>query len=74
MPFRQSPPTSLANSRLIKEFKYALTPVVAFVASTDAGRLAFLGYDASGFADEQIVLLPNAELLKNTRPLKSASR
>ena len=45
-----------------------------FVASTDAGRLAFLAYDASGKATEQLVVLPTPELLKNTRPLKSAQR
>lgn len=45
-----------------------------FVASTDAGKLAFLAFDGQGKGDEEIVLLPTAELLKNTRPLKSASR
>jgi hypothetical protein len=45
-----------------------------FVASTDAGRLAFLAYDHAGKGDEEIVLLPTADLLKETRPLKSASR
>ena len=45
-----------------------------FVASTDAGRLAFLAFDNSGSGDEQINLLPTADLIKNTRPLKSATR
>ena len=41
---------------------------------TDAGKLAFLAYDHTGKGDEEIVLLPTADLLKNTRPLKSAGR
>lgn len=45
-----------------------------FVASTDAGRIAFLGFDPSGKGDEQVVLLPTADLIKQTRPLKSATR
>lgn len=45
-----------------------------FVAATDAGRIAFLGFDPAGKGDEEVVLLPTAELIKNTRPLKSAAR
>jgi hypothetical protein len=45
-----------------------------FVASTDAGKMAFLAYDHSGKGDEEVILLPTPELLKETRPLKSASR
>ena len=45
-----------------------------FVAATDAGRIAFLGFDPAGKGDEEIILLPSADLLKNTRPLKSAAR
>ena len=45
-----------------------------FVAATDAGRIAFLGFDHAGKGDEEVVLLPTSELLKHTRPLKSASR
>ena len=45
-----------------------------YVASTDAGKLAFLAYDHSGSGDEEVVLIPNADLIKATRPLKSASR
>ena len=45
-----------------------------FVASTDAGKLAFLGFDPAGKGDEEMVLLPTPDLLKNTRPLKSAER
>ena len=45
-----------------------------YVASTDAGRLAFLAYDHSGKGDEEIILLPTADLIKETRPLKSATR
>lgn len=45
-----------------------------FVASTDAGRLAFLAFDNSGTGDEQINILPTPDLIKNTRPLKSANR
>ena len=45
-----------------------------FVAATDAGKLAFLAYDHAGKGDEEVILLPTSDLLKNTRPLKSASR
>lgn len=45
-----------------------------FVAATEGGRLAFLAYDHAGKGDEEVVLLPSADLLKNCRPLKSASR
>ena len=45
-----------------------------YVASTDAGKLAFLAYDHSGTGDEEVVLLPTTDLIKNCRPLKSASR
>ena len=33
-----------------------------FVAATDAGRIAFLGFDPAGKGDEEVVLLPTAEL------------
>jgi hypothetical protein len=45
-----------------------------YVAATDAGKLAFLAYDHAGTGDEEVILLPSADLIKNTRPLKSASR
>ena len=45
-----------------------------FVAATEGGRMAFLAYDHAGKGDEEVVLLPSADLLKNCRPLKSASR
>ena len=45
-----------------------------FVAATDEGRIAFLGYDHGGKGDEEVCLLPTPDLIKNTRPLKSASR
>jgi len=45
-----------------------------FAASTDAGKLAFLGYDPAGKGDEEVWILPTSDLLKETRPLKSASR
>ena len=45
-----------------------------FVASTDAGRLAFLAFDENGSADEELCLLATSDLLKHTKPLKSASR
>lgn len=45
-----------------------------FVAATDAGKMAFLAYDSQGKGDEEVILLPTPDLLKETRPLKSASR
>lgn len=45
-----------------------------YVASTDAGKLAFLAYDHAGQGDEEVILLPTTDLIKNCRPLKSATR
>jgi len=45
-----------------------------YVASTDAGKLAFLAYDHAGHGDEEVILLPTPDLIKHCRPLKSASR
>ena len=45
-----------------------------FVASTDRGNIACLAHDPSGRADETIKLLPDPELMKFCRGIKTADR
>jgi len=45
-----------------------------FVASTDKGNIACLGFDGQGTADETIHLLPSTELIRAARGIKSAPR
>lgn len=45
-----------------------------FLASTDKGNVACLAYDPSGEGDETINLLPNSELVKASRGVKTANR
>ena len=45
-----------------------------FVASTDRGNIACLAHDPGGKADETIHLLPDAELMKFCRGIKTADR
>lgn len=44
------------------------------VASSDQGRITFLGYDSRGTADETCDLVPDAKLLKACSGIKSAER
>lgn len=45
-----------------------------YVASTDRGNIACLAYDPAGTADEEITLLPEPELMKLCRGIKTADR
>lgn len=45
-----------------------------FVASTDRGNIACLAHDPAGKADETIKLLPDTELMKYCRGIKTADR
>ena len=45
-----------------------------FVASTDRGNIACLAYDPAGAADETIKLLPDPDLIKLCRGIKTAER
>ena len=45
-----------------------------FVASTDRGNIACLAYDPAGTADETIKLLPDPDLIKFCRGIKTADR
>ncbi len=45
-----------------------------FVAATDRGNIACLAHDPGGKADETIQLLPDAELMKYCRGIKTADR
>ena len=45
-----------------------------FVASTDRGNIACLAYDPSGTADETVKLLPDPDLIKYCRGIKTADR
>lgn len=44
------------------------------VASSDQGRVTFLGYDSHGLADETCDIIPEAQLLKACSGIKSAER
>ena len=45
-----------------------------FVASTDRGNIACLAHDPAGQADRVMRLLPDAELIKFCRGIKTAER
>lgn len=45
-----------------------------FVAATDNGSAAIVGYDPTGIADRHASLLPSAELIKAARGIKTAER
>lgn len=45
-----------------------------FVAATDNGSVALIGYDPNGEADRPAALLPSAELIRASRGIKSAER
>ena len=45
-----------------------------FLASTDKGNVACLAFDPAGEGDETINLLPNSELIKASRGVKTATR
>ena len=45
-----------------------------YFASTDGGKISCLAYDPSGSMDDYITLLPNSELIKASRGVKTASR
>ena len=45
-----------------------------FVASTDRGNIACLAHDPAGKADETIKLLPDPDLIKFCRGIKTADR
>lgn len=45
-----------------------------YVASTDRGNIACLAFDPGGTADEEITLLPEPELMKLCRGIKTADR
>ena len=45
-----------------------------FLASTDKGNVACLAFDPAGEGDETINLLPNTELIKASRGVKTATR
>lgn len=46
----------------------------AYVSSTDKGKIACLAFDASATIDETIRLLPDPELIKACRGIKTAER
>ena len=46
----------------------------AYVSSTDKGKIACLAYDASATVDETVKLLPDPELIKSCRGIKTAER
>ena len=46
----------------------------AFVSSTDKGKIACLAFDASATVDETVRLLPDPELIKCCRGIKTADR
>lgn len=45
-----------------------------FVSATDQGNIAFIAFDPNGIADETLVVLPDAELTKSCKALKTAER
>lgn len=45
-----------------------------YIASTDNGKVACLAHDPSGEGDESIILLPNSDLIKASRGVKTAER
>lgn len=45
-----------------------------FVSATDKGNVAFMAFDPNGIGDETIVVLPDAELTKSCKGLKTAER
>lgn len=45
-----------------------------FVSATDQGNVAFMAFDPKGIGDETVVVLPDAELTKSCKGLKTAER
>lgn len=45
-----------------------------FISATDQGNVAFMAYDPNGIGDETVVVLPDADLIKHCKGLKTAER